>query len=53
MKTNNGVNYLREKLIDYYGSVTPFFSVANAEVVRIEHMSDDEIIEETGNLNLI
>jgi hypothetical protein len=53
MKTNNGVDYLREKLIDYYGSATPFFAVAHADVVRIEHMSDDEIIEEAGNLNLI
>jgi hypothetical protein len=37
MKTNNGVDYLREKLIDYYGSATPFFAVAHADVVRIEH----------------
>ena len=53
MKTNNGVDYLREKLIDYYGSATPFFPVAYADVVRIEQMSDDEIIEAAEKLNLI
>ena len=37
MKTNNGVDYLREKLIDYYASATPFFAVAHDDVVRIEH----------------
>ena len=53
MKNNNDVDYLREILIDYYGSATPFFPVADADVVRIEQMSDDEIIEAAEKLDLI
>ena len=53
MKNNNDVDHLRKKLIDYYGSATPFFPVAHAAVVRIEQMSDNEIIEEAEKLNLI
>ena len=51
--TSNEIETLREKLIDYYGSATPFFQIATADVVCIEQMSDDKIIEEAKKLSLI
>ena len=46
------INWIREKLIDYYGSATPFFPIANADVVRVEQMTDEEIINEARNLKI-
>lgn len=47
------IKKLRKKLLDYYGSAMPFFPVATAEVIRVEQMSDEEIIEEAERLNLV
>ena len=51
--TDSEINRIREKLIDYYGSATPFFPMASADVIRVEQMRDDEIIEEAKKTNLI
>lgn len=50
--TEREIKRIREKLIDYYGSATPFFSIASADVIRIEQMTDDEVIEEAEKLRL-
>ena len=36
---------LRSDLISYFGSATPIFSVAYADVIRVERASDEELIE--------
>ena len=51
--TEKDIKRLREKLINYYGSATPFFPMAFAGVVSVEQMSDAEIVEEAEKLNLI
>ena len=47
------IEKLRKKLLDYYGSATPFFPMATADVVRFEQMSDNEVVEEAKKFNLI
>lgn len=40
------IEELREKLIDYYGSATAVSPMAAADLIRVETMSDEEIIAE-------
>ena len=47
------IEKLRKKLLDYYGSATPFLPMATADVVRVEQMSDNEVVEEAKKFNLI
>lgn len=47
------IEKLRKKLLDYYGSATPFFAAAMADVAKVEDMDDDEIIEEAEKNGLI
>ena len=47
------IEKLRKKLIDYFGSATPFFAAAMADVAKVEDMDDDEIIEEAEKIGLI
>ena len=51
--TEREINRIREKLSDYYGSATPFFPMATADVVRIERMTENEVIEEAKRLKII
>ena len=51
--TEREIKRIREKLIDYYGSATPFFPIATADVIRIEQMTDEEIVKEARNLGMI
>ena len=51
--TNNDIDKLKEKLIDYYGTASSLFLAANVEIIRIEQMSDAEILKEAKCLNLI
>ena len=51
--TEREIKQIRERLIDYYGSATPFFSIASADVIRVEQMSDEKVIEEAKRLRLI
>ena len=51
--TEREIKQIRERLIDYYGSATPFFPMATADVIRIERMTDDEIVKEARNLGMI
>lgn len=51
--TEREIKQIRERLIDYYGSATPFFSIASADVIRVEQMSDEKVIEEAKHLRLI
>lgn len=51
--TEREIKQIREKLIDYYGSATPFFPIATADVIRVEQMSDEKVIEEAKRLRLI
>ena len=51
--TDREINRIREKLIDYYGSATPFISMANADVIRIERLSDEEVLNEARKLGII
>lgn len=51
--TEREVKQIRERLIDYYGSAIPFFSIASADVIRVEQMSDEKVIEEAKRLRLI
>ena len=51
--TEIDIKRLRKKLLDYYGSATPFFPMATADVIRIERMTDDEIVKEARNLGMI
>lgn len=51
--TPQEIKKIRQKVIDYYGSATPFFASATADLVRVESMSDDEIVEEAKKLNII
>ena len=43
--TRMEIEKLRKKLLDYYGSATPFFPMATADVIRVEQMSDEKVIE--------
>ena len=47
------VKYARKKLCDYYGSASPYFPMARAELTRIESMSAEEVILEAKKLGLI
>ena len=51
--TERDIKRLREKLIDYYGSAMPFVPMATADVIRIERMTDDEIVKEARKLGMI
>lgn len=51
--TEREIKQIREKLIDYYGSATPFFPIATADVIRIEQMTDEEVIKEAKKLEKI
>ena len=51
--TEREIKQIREKLIDYYGSATQFFPMANADIIRIERMSDEEIIKAARKLGMI
>ena len=51
--TDSEINRIREKLIDYYGSATPFFPMASADVICVEQMRDDEIVKEARKLGII
>ena len=51
--TEREIERLREQLIDYYGSAAPFFPIASADVIRVEQMTDEEIIEEAEKLRFI
>lgn len=51
--TERDIKRLRKKLIDYYGSAMPFFPIATADVIRIEQMTDEEIIKEAKKLGMI
>ena len=42
---NVEMNLFRQKIIDYYGSATELFPMATAEVIRVEQMSDIEVIQ--------
>lgn len=43
------VEYAGEQLTDYYGSASEFFPVAEAELIRVESMTPDEIIQRLSN----
>ncbi len=47
------IDDIRNQLIDYYGSATSFFPIAMGDVVRVEMMSDEEIINEALRLGFI
>lgn len=51
--TEKEIKELREKLIDYYGSASPFFGMAMADVIRVENMDNEEIIEEAERIGII
>ena len=51
--TEREIDMLRQKLIDYYSSASPFFGVAMADVIRVEQMSDSEIVEKAKKLRII
>lgn len=51
--TDLEIKRLRKKLIDYYGSATPFYPMATADVIRIEQMTDKEIVKEARKLEMI
>ena len=51
--TERDIKRLREKIIDYYGSATSFFPMATADVIRIEQMTDEEIVKEARKLGMI
>lgn len=42
---NVEINLFCQKFIDYYGSATSLFSMATADVIRVEQMSDIEVIQ--------
>ena len=50
--TKKEIEILRKKLIGYYGSAAPFFGAAMADVIRVEQMSDVEVVSEAINLCL-
>jgi hypothetical protein len=50
--TDKEIDLIRQKLIDYYGSATVLFPMATAGVIRVEQMSDDEILKEAKLLNI-
>ena len=47
------VEYARKQLYDYYGTASQFFPVAQADLIRIEDMSTDEIVAEARKHRLI
>ena len=51
--TDREINRIREKLIDYYGSATPFFSIASADIICVEQMRNEEIVKEARKLGII
>lgn len=51
--TEDEIEELRDKLIDYYGSASPIYPIAMADVSRIENASAEEIIDEAQKLKLI
>lgn len=51
--TPQEIKKIREKVIDYYGSASPFFGAAMADVIKVENMDDEEIIEEAERLRII
>ncbi len=42
---NVEMNLFRQKIIDYYGSAISLFSMPPADVIRVEQMSDIEVIQ--------
>ncbi len=44
---------IREHLMDEYGTACGLFPAAQADLIRIENMSDEEIIEEARHLGMI
>lgn len=51
--TPQEIKELREKLIDYYGSATPLFGMAMADVIKVENMDDEEVVKEAEKLRII
>ena len=51
--TPQEIKRIRQKVIDYYGSASPFFTLAMADLARVESMDDDEIVEEAKTLRIL
>lgn len=47
------VEELREKIKDYYGTAMQIHSVAMIDLIKIDDMTDEEVIEEAKKLHLI
>ena len=47
------VEYAKEKLIDYFGTASGLFPFAEAELLRVESMTPDEILFEAEQQGLI
>ena len=47
------ISSLREELEDYYGSASPIFPMAIADVDRVSQMSDEEVLEEARELGIL
>lgn len=45
-------NKLRNALIDYFGSATPFFPIAQQDLIYIESCSNEELIKIAINNNI-
>ena len=45
MEITIDVDALRNDLIDYYGSATPYYPIATADLVKAETASDKEVVE--------
>lgn len=50
---NYSIEELRKRLLDYYGTAIGFFPIAMGDVVRVECMSDREVLEEAIKLGYI
>ena len=51
--TKQEIEQLRRQIIDYYGSAAPVFGIAMADVIRVQGMSDEEVLREARKLHLI
>lgn len=47
------IDELKKRIKDYYGSAMQIYPVAVMELMRIDDMTDEEIIEEAKKLHLI
>ncbi|MFI3261178.1 MAG: hypothetical protein R3Y13_05670 [bacterium] len=47
------IEEIRNKLINYYGTALPFNEIAQTELIKIESLSDDDILKEARKLGII